>query len=1002
MKRGRHSARGHSLPRAESFNPHRRTLRRRIPTVFGLISLLSTLAFLSGQITALGGFSAEAGGNGTYRSGTLLLSDTIGGTNCLSAPNAAASITTANSANCTTHPMGSSPGSTTTTLGNQGSITPTSANVSQSGTCGVQELIDASSAGTNTALPDGGISFATAGPTSLSGSVSASFASATTGYAETLTQKPSPGPETFSIAAWFKTTSASGSIIGYSNAQDASGATVGDRFLWMDAVGNLVFGLYPGSAYELASSAGTYANGAWHYVVVTVVATSSTKATVEMYIDGALVAGSTNDETITGSDPADAYGGWWQLGWSAVSTSYANYPSNNYWNGSLADMVVFPSNLSAAQVAALYGQTSQAALSSAVLADSATSFWPLQDTGSTLYSGSIADLANSSAVGTFPDESGSAATPNTGIAQGQLGQDSSGPIGTTGTTFDGTTGYIETSNQIASPGPQTYSLAAWFKTTIEAGSVISFESSQGTSAASWDRMIWMDSSGHLVFGFGLSGLPEITSPSTYGNGGWHYVVVTVNVTSATSATYKMYVDGTQVVTATRAIISSDSSQAYAGYWHLGWSNITSSLKAWADKPSNGYWQGSLGQVTVFPTVLTAANVSTLYGESNDASYATAITAPYGGSAPVASASYYWPLDGAPQYGDYSANPGNNYGTGFGVEGSDPSGPFAGATATTFDGSTTYVETNTQSASPGPQTYSIAAWFKTTTASGSIIGYANSQSLGSPVSADRMLWLDPAGCVIWGLFPVSYYELASPVGISYANGAWHFVVVTVTPTSSTTGTVLMYIDGSLVAGSTNDETITGSDTSSSYAGYWHLGWSRAFDWTGEDPPTGAFWKGSLGQVAVFPAVLSASQVSTLHGETSSSAYQLAVTGGVATSSDYWPLNDWPASLTVSPACTYVGLTVQAGTSTTSCVYPAIDATCPSSPPVTAWPVPAIGSMSVPFTNLTYNTSVTLGAVTVPPSAVGLHVAVGPVTISDSGGGFTATLVHPLGNVGYVIL
>jgi hypothetical protein len=455
----------------------------------------------------------------------------------------------------------------------------------------------------------------------------------------------------------------------------------------------------------------------------------------------------------------------------------------------------------------------------------------------------------------------------------------------------------------------------------------------------------------------------------------------------------MYVDGSQVVTATHTIATSDSSQVYAGYWHLGWSNITSSLEGWADKPSDGYWLGSLGQVTVFPTVLTASNISSLYDETSDAAYATAVT---GG---VAASTYYWPLDGAPQYGDFSANPGTNYGTGYGVVGSDASGPIA-TLATTFDGSTTYIPTNTQIASPGPQTFSIAAWFKTSSPTGSIIGFDSSQTKAAPGSSDRMLWMDPSGHLVFYMGSPAFGVTSSG---TYANGAWHFVVLIVNPVTATSGTVEMYVDGSLVAGSTlNDTSFTGGHPAQAYGGYWHLGWSYAIGgWP--DLPTTLFWKGSLGQIAVFPTALSAAQVATLYGDSSAAAYQLAVTGGVASSNAYWPLNDWPATLSVSPACTYVGLTVQAtGTVTATCLYPAISVTCPTTPPITAWPTTASGTIPVPFTNLTYETAVNLGAVTVPTGGVGLHVAVGPVTISESGGGFTATVVHPLGNVGYLTL
>jgi hypothetical protein len=727
---------------------------RRRPFGAAVISALASLlilALLSGVTSVWGAtFAGKVTGNGMFQSGTALLSDAIGATNCLSSPNSVGGITT-NSTTCSTYPLAAAIGPSTTTLSNQGSINPSSVSLTSTSNCGVQEFADTSTAGTNTGLPLGGATDGAAGtgPTSLTDSPRSVAFDGSTGWGQTLTQVASPGPQTFSLAAWIKSSTASSSIIGYTSTQSNTAPTNFDRMIWLDASGHVVFGIRPGATFEVNSSSSTahdYADGAWHFVVVTVAPVTTTRATVLLYVDGNPVAGSASNETITASDPGQVSAGWWHLGW-AYSSGWTDAPASSFWSGSMADVAVFPTALTAAKITMLYGKTTQAALSTQVLADAPTSYWPLQDTGSTTYTGSIANLA-------------------------------------------------------------------------------------------------ANSSG--------------------------------------------------------------------------------------------------------------------------------------------------------QYADHSANPGTNEGTGEGTLGTDASGPIA-TTATAFNGSRGWIQTavgNSGSflASPGPQTFSLGGWFKTTTAGGSIIGFTNAQSNTGQSSYDRMLWLDSSGHVVFGIYPGAIFEVNSSATTAhdYADGAWHYVMVTVTPVTATTGTVLLYIDGSLVAGSPSNETITSSQTGQTYGGWWHLGWASESTWT--DPPTTSYWNGSLGQIAVFPTALSAASVSALAGETTAGSYAIAATGGIATSNAFWPLNDSAAP--TAPACSYLILTIGSG-ATGKCIYPSLNVACPASGLVTSWLSPVNAVIPTTLGSLTFTTA-TVGSI--PATGVGMHVSV-PLSITDSNGGFSATLVH---DVGYVLL
>ncbi len=62
----------------------------------------------------------------------------------------------------------------------------------------------------------------------------------------------------------------------------------------------------------------------------------------------------------------------------------------------------------------------------------------------------------------------------------------------------------------------------------------------GTSS-NYDRHIYMDNAGHLIFGVYNNGVHTLTSPKTYNDGQWHQVVGTLS-----AAGMALYVDGKQI------------------------------------------------------------------------------------------------------------------------------------------------------------------------------------------------------------------------------------------------------------------------------------------------------------------------------------------------------------------------------------------------------------------------------------------------------------------------
>jgi hypothetical protein len=452
---------------------------------------------------------------------------------------------------------------------------------------------------------------------SVLSSTAATF-NGTTGWAETLTQQNDP--KNFSVAGWFNTTHATGTIVGFSDTQYNSGSANNDREIWIDGTGHLVWATRSstgaGTRTELISPS-TYDNGAWHYVVATISTTNGDR----LYVDGALVASS------AGVTAARNYDGYWTLGWgSEVSGGgWANLPSNAYFNGSLAGVAVFPAPLNATQVSALYSATTQSAYDSIVVSsDAATSYWPLDDTGTTPYIGSLPTLTAGSP--TLADISGNA---NTGTSEGTVALGASGPLSGNAITLPGTSGsLVNTTTSYTYPDADSgvLSQSVWFKTSTS-GAIMGFTSEQTDATPStYDRMFWIDATGHLVYSVYSAPITgsysEVTSPGVYDTGTWYQATATVGPSGEI-----LYVDGEQVASAPAAV----TAQNFTGYWHIGYAYTS----GWADAPASDYFAGSIAHAAVYPTQLTPSQVASIYTPTTVAGEESAVMA--------LSPTSYWPL-----------------------------------------------------------------------------------------------------------------------------------------------------------------------------------------------------------------------------------------------------------------------------------------------------------------------------------------------------------------------
>lgn len=168
-----------------------------------------------------------------------------------------------------------------------------------------------------------------------------------------------------------------------------------------------------------------------------------------------------------------------------------------------------------------------------------------------------------------------------------------------------------------------------------------------------------------------------------------------------------------------------------------------------------------------------------------------------------------------------------------------------AQSVTFDGSQClYV--------PGvlnnPSTFSLEAWFSTTTIpNGKIVGFGSSPTPEDEGGYDRHIYIDNTGRVALGLFAGGFTTIFTPPGTSYADGRWHAVVATVS-----SGVARLYVDGTLVGTKTNA-------SPASYTGYWKFGCGKTALWPNTPQNAPMFFTGDLQYGAIYDRALTAGEV-----------------------------------------------------------------------------------------------------------------------------------------------
>jgi len=208
-----------------------------------------------------------------------------------------------------------------------------------------------------------------------------------------------------------------------------------------------------------------------------------------------------------------------------------------------------------------------------------------------------------------------------GLAMGGVTYGQSGPMGGTGIALAGSTGWFESTAAYSTPG--SFTLLAWFKAAPGAsGTIFSLSSSQfDTGSPDSDLDLWIDGSGHLVWGVvTLDGLgdqvpSEVASTSTVTDGSWHLAAATFAGLSSS-----LYLDGT-----VQGSVPALNGLAGESGWYpsIGWGPETG--PTWSDGPPSAFFAGSLAMLSLSPSAATGAQISALAGSASASAYESALS-----------------------------------------------------------------------------------------------------------------------------------------------------------------------------------------------------------------------------------------------------------------------------------------------------------------------------------------------------------------------------------------
>lgn len=171
---------------------------------------------------------------------------------------------------------------------------------------------------------------------------------------------------------------------------------------------------------------------------------------------------------------------------------------------------------------------------------------------------------------------------------------------------DGSLAFVGTSSQMVTTtnsfnNPQAFSIFVIFKTSTASGrKMIGFESNQtGTASGSYDRQLYVASTGVVRFGIFTGSAVTAVSSDTVTDNVWRLAVGTYG---SEGTTMRLYFNDTSVATNTAS-----SAQNYTGYWRVAGYKCNS----WTGG-GDGYFTGDIAVAGVYTRGISGSEVTEIY------------------------------------------------------------------------------------------------------------------------------------------------------------------------------------------------------------------------------------------------------------------------------------------------------------------------------------------------------------------------------------------------------
>lgn len=243
-------------------------------------------------------------------------------------------------------------------------------------------------------------------------------------------------------------------------------------------------------------------------------------------------------------------------------------------------------------------------------------YWKLDDTGSKQADTTVADSSGKNRPGTYFGEDGDPDGRKQYFTKGVTGALMTDTPNRAVSLNDPKSCIALAGGSVAAPAQLTE--IVWFKAPNgykAGGKLLGFERPQvevdSPSAGQYDRMLYLDGNGRLWFGVYNGGYHLLSTPGSVADGDWHMAAATMG-----TGGMRLYLDGVQVAANANSAGESNAD----GWWRAGCGNLAGWATGWSgpntpppdSDPTNYPFMGSLDEISVWNSALTASQIGFLY------------------------------------------------------------------------------------------------------------------------------------------------------------------------------------------------------------------------------------------------------------------------------------------------------------------------------------------------------------------------------------------------------